>query len=376
MRIAVLWKRRYMGQDVITDRYARLYELPRGLAEAGHQVVALCLNYHAGTPVTRQDPVPAPGSLTWHGWQAGPWLVGGLPGWWRALHAELTRLLPELLLGGSDAVHAVLTRHLARRLGIPYVLDLYDNYEAFGLTRLPGLRPLYRRALRDAAGIVAVSDPLAAHVRDLAPGVPVMTLESTIDPARFQPQPRAAARARLGLPDPARLLGVSGSLHRSRGIGQVYETFTALAADDPTLHLALAGDLDRRAPPPPHPRIHWLGRLPHDAMATFFSALDLALIPMIDTDFGRYAFPQKAAEIIACGTPLLTARVGALALLLADSPECLYDPATPGGLARQIRGQLSRPTPARIEIPTWAAQARRLADFLARVAGPAAPGPA
>lgn len=45
MRIAVFWKRRYMGQDVISDRYARLYELPRGLAELGHEVRVFCLSY-------------------------------------------------------------------------------------------------------------------------------------------------------------------------------------------------------------------------------------------------------------------------------------------------------------------------------------------
>ena len=48
MRIAVLWKRRYMGHDVIEDRYARLYELPMGLAGFGHGVRVICLGYRAG----------------------------------------------------------------------------------------------------------------------------------------------------------------------------------------------------------------------------------------------------------------------------------------------------------------------------------------
>jgi len=69
---------------------------------------------------------------------------------------------------------------------------------------LPGLRSLYRRALRGASAISAISAPLADHVRGLAPGVPVITLESTIDPVRFALSDRQSARARLGLPADAR----------------------------------------------------------------------------------------------------------------------------------------------------------------------------
>ncbi len=365
MRIVVLWKRRYMGQDVITDRYARLYEFPRGLAASGHGVLALCLNYHRGQAERRVDPVAPPGSLVWQGYQMGPGGVGGLPGYWRAVMAELRTFKPGILLGGSDAPHAVMTRHFARRLGIPYVLDLYDNYESFGLSRLPGMTGLYRRALRDAAGVAAVSDLLSEYVRSLAPGVPVITLESTIDPARFYPFDRLAARARLGMPVQGRLLGVSGSLGRNRGIDRIYSSFLRLAAADPGLHLMLAGDVDRRMPPPSHPRLVFLGRIPHTEMPYFFSALDLALVPMIDTVFGRYAFPQKAYEIMACGTPLLTARVGALARILAEYPACLYDANSPGDLDHRIQEQLTHPVTPAVPIPSWTDQSVRLAAFLA-----------
>ena len=192
-----------------------------------------------------------------------------------------------------------------------------------------------------------------------------MTLESTIDPARFRPRDRATARERLGLPAEARLVGISGSLHRNRGIEHVYAAFERLFDRNPTLHLVLAGDLDPKAPPPDHPRTLFLGRLPHEAMVDIFSALDLALVPMIDTDFGRYAFPQKAYEILACGTPLLTARVGALAQTLAAWPECLYDPEDASDMERQLEGQLRSPIRPELPIPSWDDQAERLEKFIA-----------
>jgi hypothetical protein len=39
MRVVFLCKRRYMAKDVIVDRYARLNEIPRQLANLGHQVL-------------------------------------------------------------------------------------------------------------------------------------------------------------------------------------------------------------------------------------------------------------------------------------------------------------------------------------------------
>ncbi|MGB5831340.1 MAG: glycosyltransferase family 4 protein [Thiohalocapsa sp.] len=369
MRIAVLWKRRYMGHDVITDRYARLYELPRGLADAGDDVLGLCLSYRPAVVSREAHALVGSGSLAWRGFTAGPAVIGGLPGYHRAVLQELRAFQPDVLLGGSDAVHAVLTRYFSVRIGVPYVLDLYDNFESFGLTRIPGLLSMYRRALRGAAGITTVSDLLSEYVRSVAIGVPVKALESTIDPALFSPRDRAAARERLGLPTAERLVGVSGSLGRNRGIEVVYSAFERILSDDPSLHLVLAGDVDRRALPPTHARVRFLGRIAHTEMANFFSAMDLALVPMIDTDFGRYAFPQKAYEILACRTPILTADIGALARTLAAYPRCLYRAGDAADLVRAVREQLAAPQRPELPIPTWSDQALRLDAFIREVVG-------
>ena len=367
MRVGVLWKRRYMGHDVIDDRYARLYALPSGLAESGHSVRVFCLGYRPAAPVRRVDPVAGPGELVWFGYNAGPLGFAGLFGYRRSVIAELRALAPDVLLGGSDAVHVVLTGYFARLLSVPYVIDLYDNFESFGLTRLPGMLPLYRRALRQAGAISTVSETLEDYVRSLVPDVPVITLESTIDPQRFVPCDQQTSRAQLGLPAQGRLVGVCGGLDRSRGIGRVYEAFLALAATDPALRLVLAGDPDGHAPPPDHPRLHLLGRIPHERMPLFYSALDLALVPLLDTAFGRYAFPQKCYEIMGCRIPILAARVGAMKRTLADYSECLYDPEHPTELATRIRRQLTVPVIPRVVIPSWRDQAVRLEGLLSDV---------
>jgi glycosyltransferase involved in cell wall biosynthesis len=210
-----------------------------------------------------------------------------------------------------------------------------------------------------------VSEPLRALVtRAYAPRGVVRTLESTIDESTFGPRERAACRARLRLPAARRLIGTAGTLDHTRGTRTLVEAYLRLRAEHADLGLALAGDPRRTVPLPPAADILHLGALPHAAVADFYNALDVAVICMRDTAFGRYAFPQKAYEIIACGTPLVAARVGAMQDLLAPWPERLYTPDDADSLADCLRAQLARPRPLDIAPPTWATQAALLETLL------------
>lgn len=77
-----------------------------------HSVRVLCLAYRRTAPVRRVDPVAAPGGLIWQGYELGPFGPAGFPGYRRAVIEELRAFAPDLLLGGSDAPHVVLTRSL------------------------------------------------------------------------------------------------------------------------------------------------------------------------------------------------------------------------------------------------------------------------
>jgi len=358
MRILFLSKRRYMSKDVIDDRYGRLYELPANLARQGHSVLGVCTSYRrlGDRRVHRHS---EQGDLKW---QAFDLLPHGASYAWR-LPAMGRSFAPDLVFSASDALQVVLGGYLARRLDVPHVVDLYDNFESFGLTRLPGLRRAFRRALQRASAISCVSEPLRKKLACELPEVPLLTLESTIDPELHRPFDKREAREHLGLPVDAWLMGTAGALHRNRDIGLLYAAFKRLAPGHPDLHLALAGPVDPACPPPQHPRVHYLNQLPHAQVPLFHSALDLALICMRDDEFGRYAFPQKTYEILACGTPLLAASVDALRSLLADWPRCLYQPGNLDQLIGRIEEQRQRTCTPLLAVPSWAVQAKRLESF-------------
>ena len=353
MRIVFLCKRRYMAKDVIVDRYARLYEIPRQLADLGHEVLGLCLSYYDDKEGEWSHETNG-GELHWVSRSVGRTVLPGLLRYPRSALAAARQFGPDLVIGASDIPHVVLGRWLAQRLGVPFVADLYDNFESFGLARIPGSVRAFRHAVREADAVTCTSQSLAQHVRDVYRATGAVTaMPSTVDKRVFRARDKAESRRLLGLPEKAKLIGTAGGLHADKGIGTLYEAYAKLVADDPTIHLVLAGPSDRRLSPPTGPRVHYLGCLPHEQVARLFAALDVGVIYLRDTPFGRFCFPQKAYEMAACGLPIVAAAVGDVRHLLANHPESLYRPDDSGDLAEHLREQMLAPRVPSVRIDGW-----------------------
>src|SRR5690606_33533407 len=233
MRVLVVCKRQYSGKDLVSDRFGRLYELPLGLASLGDDVRICALSYRGrrgpsagcfeGTALQWRSLNALPIGLALH----GAWLDDVAAGW-----------RPDVVWASSDMLQAVLAARWASRHGIPLVIDLYDNYESFGLSRLPGLETAFRSACSEAAALTVVSDSLAEYVRTAyRPPCPVTTVVNGVRKDLFQPRDQALARRSLGLPQGARLIGTAGALTADRGISDLFDAFELLSRRDEQLWL-------------------------------------------------------------------------------------------------------------------------------------------
>lgn len=380
MRIAFLCKRRYMGKDVILDRYARLYEIPRQLARLGHEVRGYCLDYYhhqdigsaAGDAVQAGSQAHDPdqeGSLVWESESLGALKLPRLAGYpWRMLR-RLRVFRPDVLIGASDIPHVALGGWLAGRLGIPYAVDLYDNFEGFGQARIPGFVSALRHATRHAALVVTTSEPLRQLVQHSygAQGV-LVSMPSSVDLQVFLPGDKADARRALGLPLDVPLIGTAGGLHRDKGIEPLYRAWHALAAEHPTLRLVLAGPYRPDLPPPQGDRVHYLGQLDHAKVADLFRALDVGVISILDTPFGRYCFPQKAYEMLACGLRVVVADIGEMSDLFAATPQIMFPPGDAVAMAEAVARQLSQPVEHAIPVRDWRALVGGIEPILQQMA--------
>jgi teichuronic acid biosynthesis glycosyltransferase TuaC len=368
MRVLVLAKRFYTGKDMLIDRYGRVYEFSRVLASLGHSVYGVVLDYRMsgddGGGRCIQD-----GKLTWETGKLFPNPFSGILAYLDRITSAVSRFTPDTVLSVSDVFHVVLGDWLAAKYGLRHVVDLYDNYESFSAARIPGLISLFRRALRRADGIVCVSQPLATYVRDQCRlQTTPQIIRNAVDTKRFLPRDRTDCRRTLHLPEGKILVGYGGAIAGSRGINVVFQAHRELKAGNPDIHLVLAGPVDKYTEIPNNKDVHYLGELEYTNMPEFFSALDVGIVSNRDSSFGRYCFPQKFFEMLACDTPVVTASTGEMTDLMEGCAHAVFQPEVIKDLVRAVLKQLDTPCKPTIDIPCWFRQGKVLSDYLESVA--------
>jgi teichuronic acid biosynthesis glycosyltransferase TuaC len=369
MKVLVLTKRQYMAKDLLDDRFGRFRELPLELARLGHEVQGISLSYRPRAEGSIIDSAPCQdGQVIWHSLNLINGFVPALKSYFKHVRHLLQGFRPDVIWACSDAYHAIFGYRLSRQCQARCIIDLYDNFEAFGATKLPIVLALFKRAVRGADGVTCFSQRLAERiVQNYSRVKPTAVIESGVNTELFFPQDRLLCRQLLGLPEDATLIGMAGALHRSRDVHSLFRAFEILAAENHRLNLVLAGAREQGLRIPRGPRVHDLKTLPHERVPTFVNSLDLAVIGYRDSVQGRYSFPQKAYEILACRAPFIAASVGTMQDLLKDHPGCLFQPGHPESLAAAARSQLKSPVELNIPVPSWRTLARHLEGFFERI---------
>lgn len=342
-----------MSKDVILDKYARLYEIPNQLARLGHQVECYCLSYQSHDDGIWDESNELK-QLIWHSKSYKGLNKTKLWTYPFSLLKKLKKQNPDIVIAGSDIPHIVIGHWCSKKLNKPFVADLYDNFEGFGQAKLPFMKTLLRRAVKSAPLVTTTSQPLAELVKNqyLAKGK-VVSMPSTIDREIFFPRDKIEARNLLGLPLDKKLIGTAGGLYHDKGIGVIYEAWEIVKSHIPDALLVLAGPYQKEFPIPTDDRIVYLGSLQHQDVATLFQALDLGVISILDTPFGRYCFPQKAFEMLACDLPVVVANIGEMEYLFKNDKHTLFKAEDSIDLANTILKKLSTLEPSRHKIADW-----------------------
>jgi teichuronic acid biosynthesis glycosyltransferase TuaC len=369
LRILVLTKRQYMGKDLLDDRFGRFRELPLELARLGHEVQGLSLSYRPRPTGSIIDSGPSrDGQVLWHSLNLANGFLPALRGYFKQARQLLQDFRPNIIWSCSDAYHAIFGYRLIREGGAKYVIDLYDNFEAFPATKLPTVLRLFKRAVRGADGVTCFSERLARHVMHTYPrSKPTTVIENGVRRAFFAIRNQQECRRQLRLPEDVRIIGTAGALDGSRAIDTLFEAFNLLSRQSNDLHLVLAGPRERSLRIPTGARVHDLGILPHQEVPCFINALDLAVICYRQSAQGEFSFPQKAYEIMACRVPLIAAAVGSMNELLSGYPTCLYEPENPQSLAEAALLQLENRITIETAVPSWTDSAKRLEYFFEKM---------
>jgi glycosyltransferase involved in cell wall biosynthesis len=176
---------------------------------------------------------------------------------------------------------------------------------------------------RHADGVVVRGEGLA---RELNVAVPWVTIPDGVDVEQFRPTVRGQATRRvLAIPDDALVLGVVGSIHWSADRSFAYGLDVIDAAAHLSrrkVHVLIVGDgsglprLRARAAVHGLDNVHFVGRVPHEDVPHFITAMDVCVSTQSRDAIGRARTTAKLPEYLACDRFVLSTAVGTAARLL------------------------------------------------------------
>jgi len=170
----------------------------------------------------------------------------------------------------------------------------------------------------------------------------------------FQPMDQAAARRCLGLDPEGSVILYVGRFDPLKGIDRLFSAMTHLMHRKNLRLVIIGGDGDQS---PEFQRLQrrcsdlkiqeavtFAGRVPQESLPPYYSAADILVVPSYYESFGLVGL-----ESLACGTPVVSTKVGVLEdILKQNSIGHLVKNASPRSLATGIEKILSIPPAARL----------------------------
>jgi glycosyltransferase involved in cell wall biosynthesis len=319
-----------MNKDLIDDRFGRFREIPLALAQIGQEVIGLCLSYAPRTEGPVKD-----GPVLWESINA---TVLKFPGLFRfVLKARKLVRNSDIIWACSDSFYGVIGCMLGKLYNVPTIFDIYDNFGKFLIAKLPVARQLYHWAIRNSNAVTCLSKPFARYIQNNFDG------QTNVFPIEF------------------------AVINKKREVNLLFEAFNQLKRKYSDLHLVVAGQRDGSIQIPQDPKIYDFGILPFERVPVLINSLDVAVVCYADDDYGKYCFPQKTREFMACNVPLIAAGVGGLREIFRGNPHWLYEPGSAESLALTLEQRLSDMTTNYAPSPGWRDLAEKLEHIMVKI---------
>lgn len=292
----------------------------------------------------------------------------------------------------------LVAQRLKRELAIPYVV----TFHALGRVRLmhqphdefPTERCALEQAVIDTADAIVAECPqdeldLQRHYR--TPASRIRMIPCGFDPEELAPVDRVEARERLGLPANRPIVLQLGRMVPRKGVETVIRALALVerrydlrpllvivGGESPTPDPALTPEIGRLARVAVEERVAddvlFVGQRPRDVLRYFYSAADVFVTMPWYEPFGI-----TPVEAMACGVPVIGARVGGIQYSVEDGRTgFLVEPRNADALARRLAHFFSNPSIPRLlgkrarrracERFTWERVAQLLANVYADVA--------
>lgn len=299
---------------------------------------------------------------------------------WRLRDAVRT-FQPDVILNYVVYPDGLAATSIGQKLRRPVVLTAIGS----DLNRIPGklVERLTVRALKNAAFVTTVSRDLGRTAIRLgaAPDRTIPILNGC-DTAVFHPHahehdPKASARAGLGLPVDAELIVYVGRLDVRKGLIELIESMAALRKTRPAARCCILGDGSDRAVlveaiarTGTNEMVQLVPPCSTGGVARWMQAADLITLPSY-----KEGCPNVVIEALASGRPVVATNVGGIPELMDETCGALVPPrdvpALTGALDRTLSTPWSAAAISARHSRSWQDVAEDLYAVLARAVSPA-----
>jgi teichuronic acid biosynthesis glycosyltransferase TuaC len=248
----------------------------------------------------------------------------------RRLHKRFAFDLVDAHFGYPEGVVAAM---LARAIGIPFVITLRGSELMFASYKTRRL--VMRWAFRRASKIISVSEELRQFaIRQGAPTGKVVTISNGVDSGLFFPRDRNAVRSKHGIPPNRKVIVSAGEMIEAKGHQHVASALRDLVAEGVDAELLIVGGRARGGPNYSVTlkkfveslslggRIRFIGWADRMGIAELLSAADVFCLASYTE-----GWPNVVHEALACGTPVVATRVGAIPEMIPSADYGLITPA-------------------------------------------------
>ena len=288
-----------------------------------------------------------------------------------ALHAKWPF---DILHAHSPALNGLAALRASRVLGVPVVYEIRAFWEDAAVGNGTGREGSFKYRLTRAVEnyVVCQADAIAV----ICEGLKRDLLQRGVSPSKITVSPNGVDLEMFGTP-PARdealleslglkghdVIGYIGSFYDYEGLDDLIAAMP-LMQSKPHLLLVGGGPMEKflRAQSDASPaadRIHFVGRVPHDAVERFYSLVDILAYPRKRMRLTELVTPLKPLEAMAQGRLVAASDVGGHKELIRDGDTgTLFAADNPAALAVSLDQLLHNRD-------DWEAMRTRAADFVA-----------
>lgn len=273
----------------------------------------------------------------------------------RRIDSVVQRFRPDILHAHSPVIDPLAAMRAAKKHGIPLLYEIRAFWEDAAVGNGTGREGSWKYRLTRALETVAAGRADAVAV--LCEGLKRDLVARGIDPGKIMVSPNGVDLHLFGDPAPRDLdisaqlrlegadtIGFIGSFYDYEGLDDLIAAMPALIAQRPRAKLVLVGGgpMEERlraqaTASPAADAIHFVGRVPHEAVDRYYSVIDLLVYPRKHMRLTDLVTPLKPLEAMAQRRLVAASDVGGHRELIRDGETgTLFAPDDPAALADAV----------------------------------------